>query len=54
MEGLEGRTGDDVPPAFEDEYGFAYRPAVDRPSLRVLVIAWVCDLMRRWKLDWSR
>jgi hypothetical protein len=51
MEPFEGRTGADVPPAFEDEDGFAFRlrpdPPLYRPSLRVLVLAWLCDLMRR-------
>lgn len=50
----EIRQAPDVPPAVEDEYGFVYRSAVEprryRPSWRVLVLAWLCDLMRRWRL----
>jgi hypothetical protein len=38
MELLEGRIGPDVPPAFEDEYGFAFRLA---PTWWWRLVAWM-------------
>lgn len=54
MEALEGRTDSDVPPAFEDEYGFAFRL---RRSWWARWCAWWHGLMTysmsngRWTLE---
>ena len=44
MEYLEGRTGSDVPPAFEDEYGFAYRRVAKRRVTITRLLPWLMIL----------